>query len=988
MRLLKFILFFCFPFFIESFSSNVSVSDLPSSSYISFSKENDEFVVSDNLSAASIVVSSQDWKGVIRAAQDLALDIEKVSGNKVTFQIDGSLKENFIIAGTIGKSPIIDSLIEQNKIDVSDVKGQWESFIITTVEGNLIIAGSDKRGTIYGIYDLSEQIGVSPWYYWADVPVKTNSEIYVKSGIYIQPSPKVKYRGIFINDEWPSFGGWTHAKFGGFNSKMYTHLFELLLRLKANYLWPAMWSAAFNEDDPMNPFLADEYGIVMGTSHHEPMMRAHNEYTRRRNEVGAWDYKENKEGLDKFFREGMERNKNFENMITIGMRGDGDVALSEEGDEENIRVLKDVVDGQRQIIKEVFAKDPAEIPQVWAIFTEVQRYYDSGFSVPDDVMLMFCDNNWGYIRRTAPEIEKNRSGGLGLYYHIDMNGGPWNDRWINTTTLPKLWEQFNLAYQSGIDRLWVVNVGDLKPKELPIDFIMRYAWDPEAIGKDDLWNYTVQWATSIFGEKNAEQIAELLSKYPKYNLWRKPEVQLPEVMSVVNYNEADRVLELWKDLVKKAEDLENAIPEEARDAFYQLVLYPVKASAGVAEIYIATGKNNVYAKQGRISANDFAERAESLFLLDEELSDKYNFEIANGKWENMMLDKHIGYTKWSMPEENVLPELVYVKPLDYPALGVAVEGDEKAWPLMTNNLALPIFDPLSDPVFHFDLFNRGRGEVEFSAEANEPWIKLTESKGKFDKEIRIFVQVDWNIALKGKTDGIITVTQGENVVKIKVPIYNEEVPLAPYPFFGSLTKAEFSIPAHEYFANKPGKYASWEFIPDLGRGKGNMAASSVTAPYSSVEDAAVLEYKVYLPQDGKVSIALGVLPTQDVNPLRGLRLAAGFNNDKAVIIDARQGFVDTFNEYTEQNIKRSKVLKPLPERSRLALTGFGKSRRNEVFDNIRWLEVELEVKEKGFYVFKVYMIDPEIVLEKIVIYPDNERSSYFGAPPQLYNTNL
>ncbi len=429
--------------FITAHSSNHINFGIPQ--YIDIEKSKDDFKIVENGSATSIYIDAKDWKGVRRAAYDLADDIHKVSDVFPEVVEDFNYPKGSIIVGTVGKSELINQLIENGKIDVSEIEGKWESFLIQTVDGNLVVAGSDKRGTIYGVYDISEKIGVSPWYYWADVPVRKNESLFVKSGRYIQPSPKVKYRGIFINDEEPSFGGWSNHKFGGINSKMYVTIFELLLRLKANYFWPAMWGKSFNEDDPMNPVLADEYGIIMGTSHHEPMMRSHKEYTSRKEEVGPWNYVINKENLDKFFYEGINRNKAYENLITIGMRGDGDVAMSDESDEENMNVLRNVIDGQRKIIGEIYNTEPSDIPQTWAIFTEVQRYYDAGFSVPDDVLLMFCDNNWGYIRRIAPPHERGRRGGCGLYYHIDMNGGPWNDRWINTTTIPKLREQLSFS---------------------------------------------------------------------------------------------------------------------------------------------------------------------------------------------------------------------------------------------------------------------------------------------------------------------------------------------------------------------------------------------------------------------------------------------------------------------------------------------------------------------------------------------------------------
>ncbi|MDE6395224.1 MAG: glycosyl hydrolase 115 family protein, partial [Duncaniella sp.] len=367
-------------------------------------------------------------------------------------------------------------------------------------------------------------------------------------GRHIQPSPKVKYRGIFINDEWPSFGGWCVNRFGGVNAKAYARLFELLLRLKANYLWPAMWDTAFNEDDPECPRLADEYGIVMGTSHHEPMMRAHKEYTRRRDSIGPWDYSRNPERLDEFFRYGIERNRDYDNLVTIGMRGDGDVAMGTGNDEDNMATLHDVIASQRRILGDIYGR-PDSVPQLWAIFTEVQRYYDAGFRVPDDVTLLFCDNNWGYIRRTAPADERGRKGGFGMYYHIDMNGGPWNDRWVNTSPLPKLREQLNLAYQSGIDRIWIINVGDLKPKEIPIGFIMDYAWDPDRIQPGDERAWLREFAASAFGADVADDIADILAKYPKYNLWRKPEVQTSGIFSVDNYNEAALTDSLWTELL-------------------------------------------------------------------------------------------------------------------------------------------------------------------------------------------------------------------------------------------------------------------------------------------------------------------------------------------------------------------------------------------------------------------------------------------------------
>lgn len=830
-------------------------------------KESSNFIISDNGKSAPIVVADNDWKGVRRAAGDLADDIRKVTGTPSKVYSEILQKKGSIIAGTIGKSTLIDDLIAKGKLNVDSVKGQWESYVSEVIDGNLVIAGSDKRGTIYGIYDISNMIGVSPWYYWADVPVANKNRLEYSKGRYVQPSPKVKYRGIFINDEWPSFGGWCVNRHGGVNSKAYATMFELLLRLKANYLWSAMWDTAFNEDDPECPRLADEYGIVMGTSHHEPMMRAHKEYTRRRDEIGPWDYASNPERIEKFFRDGMERNKNYDNIVTIGMRGDGDVAMGKGDDSDNMNTLRNVINAQRGILEDIYGR-PDSVPQLWAIFTEVQRYYDAGFNVPEDVTLLFCDNNWGYIRRIAPAEERDRKGGFGMYYHIDMNGGPWNDRWINTSPIPKLREQLNLAYQSGIDRIWIINVGDLKPKEVPIDFIMDYAWDPDKIKPGDEKKWLVDWAAGTFGENLADDIADIIAKYPKYNLWRKPEVQTTGIFSVENYREAERTDSLWLALEKKVEKLKGCIPPETQDAFFQLVYYPAIASSGVARMYLAAEQNRFYASKEDPKANYYADLVKDLFARDAQLSTYYNDAICNGKWQGMMQDKHIGYTQWFMPDNNIMPEVTYIDP---------------------------------------------------------------NSNGKYVPEV--------------------------------------------------LPVTEYSIPSIKFNRKSGADGINWIPLPDLGRNEGCMGIDNVTASSVSLDSPSpLLEYDIDVEAGDSVKIAIGILPTQDIDPARGLRLALQLDNSVAKLIDARRGLVDTFDEYTPSNLKNSKKLKPLPPRGKMALNGYGKPMRNEVFDNIRWLDATFAIDKPGKHTLKIKMIDPEIVLEQIIVNPDDSRYSYFGPP--------
>ncbi len=812
------------------FLSILSTHAFGADKFVTFSKSEKTAICLTN-SSDTITYADNEWQGVKIAVGNLRNDLKAVTGSS----------NAPIVVATAGKSKIAN----QYKAKAKLLKGKWEKYLIFTDKGKLVILGSDKRGTIYGIYELSKQIGVSPWYWMADAPIQKHNDLFISQGTYTDGEPKVKYRGIFINDEWPSFGTWCTKQFGGINSKAYSKIFELLLRLKANYFWPAMWNSRFNEDDPLSPKVADEMGIVMGTSHHEPMMRAHKEYTSRRDEVGPWDYSKNPQRLDKFFTEGIANAKNYENIITIGMRGDGDVAMGSGNDADNMKTLSKVIESQRNIISKVYGKKASEIPQLWAIFTEVQRYYDAGFRVPDDVTLLLCDNNWGYIRRKARDFERKRSGGVGLYYHIDMNGGPWNDRWVNTTTVPKLRQQLNEAYQSGIDRIWIINVGDLKPKEMPIDFIMNYAWNPDAIQPGDEMKYLEGFTESIFGKEYAAEIADIIAKYSKYNLWRKPEVQYP---GIFNYEEMLRTNTLWQSLVTRCDNLKAVLPSSMQDAFYQLVYYPVVGSAGVAQIYNYT------------TLGDSAS-IEALMQKDKRLTDYYNQNLAGGKWNGIMLDNHIGYTKWSIPEKNVNPLQLGFK--------------------VTQNLS-----------------------------ANP-------------------------------TD-------------------------------------EYSIPAHQYSNKTDAKDAKWIMLPDLGRGKGCMGINNVMAASNTKGDGASLEYDIDLKNN---QIAIGILPTQDVYPARGLRLGVQIDDKPMQIIDARQGLDDIFQEYTAQNLSVSKVLKPLPSPNGLLLSGWkdGKilPRRTEVFDNMRWLNINCNV-DSGKHKLRIVMIDPEIVVEQIVVNVDNQHYSYFG----------
>ncbi len=494
------------------------------------------------------------------------------------------------------------------KLDVSGIAGQWESAVTTIVDQPLpgvrralVIAGADKRGTIYAIYDLSEQIGVSPWYWWADMRVPHADALYVDPGRHVQPVPAVRYRGIFFNDEAPALSGWTKEKFGGMNHEFYTKVFELLLRLKANFLWPAMWDNAFAADDPLNAKLADEYGIVMGTSHEEPMMRAEKEWTRGNH--GAWDYATNQKEIDEFWRHGMERDKNYEEVVTLGMRGHGDTPMSADA---NIELLERIVADQREILKQTVNPDVTKIPQVWALYKEVQGYYEKGMRVPDDVTLLWSDDNWGDLRRLPTPRGTQAIGWRGAFTTTSTTLGalPVVQMAFNTNPIPKIQEQMNLALNYGrLTGFEVVNVGDGKPMEFPMEFFLSYARTPKRWDKDHLDEFTKLWATREFGPEHADEIASFMEDYTRYNGRRKPELIDPSTFSD-NYGEANRVEGEWDGLAGSVDALAKQLPEDERASYFELIQYPVDACANLTEMYVEGSRRYSASRPHRLSVGE------------------------------------------------------------------------------------------------------------------------------------------------------------------------------------------------------------------------------------------------------------------------------------------------------------------------------------------------------------------------------------------------
>ncbi len=629
-------------------------------------KAADAFIVFEPASGAwelsdpSICIAEGEHSCVRLAVANLATDFGKVTGTEATITSLTAhlspLTSKSILIGTVGANKQIDQWVKQGVL--RDLKGKTEKYIIKTIGNQLVIAGSDKRGTVYGIYELSRQIGVSPWYYWADVPVEKHTSLYIKEGEYTDGEPAVRYRGLFLNDEAPCLTTWVKNTFGtDFGGhKFYEKVFELILRLKGNYLWPAMWGWAFYADDPENLKTADAMGVMMGTSHHEPMARNHQEYARDRKGWGAWNYSTNKQNLDRFFREGIERMKGTDDIVTIGMRGDGDEAM---GNGTDTKLLESIINNQRRIIKEVTGKSADKTPQIWALYKEVQDYYDAGLRVPDDVTVLLCDDNWGNVRRLPTAEEQKRKGGWGLYYHVDYVGAPRNSKWINVTPIQNMWEQLQLAYNGGIQKLWILNVGDLKPMEYPIQLFMDMAWDPTKYHVDNLLDHTRDFCAESFGEDQACEATQLLNLVSKYNGRITSEMLDAKTYTTTEFA---KVVADYQALEARALRQFITLKPEAKDAYRQIILFPIQAMGNIYEMYYAQAMNHELAAKGDPDANCWAERCRKAFERDQQLSLQYNKEIAGGKWDGMMIQKHISYKIWNdnYPAD-VCPDLIEVK---------------------------------------------------------------------------------------------------------------------------------------------------------------------------------------------------------------------------------------------------------------------------------------------------------------------------------------
>ncbi|MER6015115.1 glycosyl hydrolase 115 family protein [Streptomyces bluensis] len=988
--------------------------------YISFAPKAGAF----SLVGAPVVVSPEDHPGVVRVAGDLRDDIERVTGVRP----GGSIAREAVLVGTIGRSPLIDGLVASGKLDVSGVSGRWETSLQTVVEHPMpgvdrafVIAGSDPRGTIFGAYDVSYGIGVSPWYWWDDVPPVHRDEVYVLPGRFSQGTPAVKYRGVFINDENPALGTWAPRYFGpgkapghpgGFTADFWAKVFEVLLRLKGNYLWPAVWGRAFAEDDPENHARAKEYGVVMGTSHEAPMMRGIEEWNRHavpavRDSSGAivkpgsdpyggtgeWSYRRNAQAIKSYWRDGIRRmvEQDFEGVVTLGMRGNGDTSLP---DGDGIELMQEIIAAQREIIAEVTGRPVGETPQVWTLYKEVQRYWDRGLRAPDDVTVVLTDDNWGNIRK-HPDPREPRAGGYGLYYHFDYVGVGRNYKWVDTANLANLWEQLHQAHAYGNHGLWVTNVGDLKGNELPTEFFLNYAWNPGRWGLEDLEEWELRYARQNFGAAEAGAIAAVLAEYGQLQARRKPELLNRRITlnpakdpaqdeSAIVYDdqetpfyfghrELERVTEEWRTLARTADRIARRLPVRLQDTWFELVGYQVQATANVYALREAEFTNLLYAAQSRAATNDRAAAAEVGLERDFALARRFNTEVAGGKWDGFQTQPHIGYgdverygpnAGWQQPEKDnvALPDEIFpkVKRIEVPSgaeLGVAVDGSLDSgewWPGgATGAAVLPVFSLYQTrPDQYIEVFNRGRTPFEYRIEPTVPWLRADRPRGRVEQQVRVVLRVDWARVPEGGAEGSVVVRGAGASVTVRVVA---EKP-SPRGLRGFVEAGGYVAIDAEHCVRAVGaRGVRWQRLDRIGRTGAGMTPWPVTAARQTPGGSASprLEYEVTLLSAGEVTVWAYLSPRNPTLATGGLRYGVSFDEGEPQIVDIH------------------------------AVTGADDGLMNKQWargtsDNVNVTATRHAIGRAGVHRLKFWMVDPTVVLQRLVIDTGGLTPTYLG----------
>ena len=946
------------------------------------------FTLASPRQTAAILYDASDAAVVKRAAELFAADVEAVTGRRP--QVTSATGETgpAVIVGTVGGSALIRRLSEAGKIDTAPLEGAWERYLIQTVANPLpgirkalVIAGSDRRGAAYGLFTLSELIGVSPWYWWADVPVKKHAALHVDAPPTYSQTPSVRYRGIFLNDEDWGLTPWASQTFeperGNIGPRTYAKVCELLLRLKANYLAPAMHpvSTSFNQI-PENKLVADTFAIVMGSTHCEPLLlNTASEWDTKT--MGPWNYDKNKEGINRVLTQRVRENSPYENVYTLALRGLHDGAMSTTLPmHEKVRMLQQALLDQRRILAENIDRPVETVPQAFTPYKEVLEIYSNGLELPDDITIVWPDDNYGYMKRLSGVREQRRTGRSGVYYHVSYLGVPHSYLWFSTTPPSLMYEELRKAYDTTADRLWLVNCGDLKGSEMQVSLFLDMAWDIGRFTADNVVSYPARWLAGIFGEAYYDRLEAMTREHLRLAFPRKPEYmgwgyhwnrfdhnceQLTDTdFSFTNYDEAQRRLEAYRQLGARAEALLHEIGDEARTAFYQLVYYPLRGAELMNRMTLGGQRNRWYARQGRAATNAVRDEVQRCYDSLQVITRGYN-SLLGGKWNHMMSmrQNYDGVSAYFN-----LPHLATHDAAGAPRLALQVAGEDVTGARAFH--ALPAFDNYLRRTYPVEIYNRGGGTLAWTAHASEPWVVLSKSAGKTADEERITVGIDWEKAPSGNAvPAQIVFRAGEQSEKVLVSLFN---PTAP-------SRAELrgiyvenngcvSIPAAGCHRVRENDRIKITAVEDLGIEGPALQLGDPTAPLQIFRsrDVPCAEYDFYAFDAGSVDVYTYVLPTFPLHADRDFRIGENTNTDTKYSVQIDDGALAT---PSSSHVEYSQVW------------------FESVLRNCAVNKSTLHIDKPGRHTLRIRVGDPGIVLQKIVLDFGGMKRSYLGPQSTL-----
>lgn len=950
--------------------------------------------------------------------EECGTGVKKVAG-KVAKDVEGTLSfcpeicetvvpaKQAVIAVTAGSGKLAETLCSKiSKLGQVEGKRESYAFIVAEnpvegMESALVIYGSDKLGTIYGLFHLSELLGVTAMVDWGDCQyVKQDSFVLKEEDSFVSKEPSVKYRGFFINDEWPCCGNWATSHFGSFNAKMYDHIFEYLLRMKGNYLWPAMWAENFMLDGPdlESMKLADEYGIYIGMSHHEPCMRSGAEYSKVRGPKSpygdAWSYVTNKEGILKFWEDGVKRSIGHNVFPTVGMRGENDSKMLGEDSliSDNVRLLKEIITKQREMIHEHLETDGKKVPQLFAVYKEVEDYYFGGgseeglrgFEELEGVTLLLCEDNWGNMRALPEAFERNHKGGFGMYFHLDYHGDPVSYEWVSSTELSKIWEQMTEAYEYGVRELWIVNVGDVKFQEFPLNYFMELAYDFEKWGSlapNSTKEYTKAWIESMFGsytsKEEREEIQEVLEGYLKINALRKPEALNDTVYHPAHYLECEKLLSLCGKLEEKNERLWKTLEERGMgDAYFSMIYFSAEASFNLLKMHLYSGKNHLYASQGKAVANEYDKLVEACIEKDEALKTQMA-EFKDGKWAGMELASHIGFTNWN-DEDWRYPVRHIVRLPKKPRLVVTRADKTQHYTNQYFPITLVIddFAVSSSKKAKIQIANGGQGSVKWKIQegarkvgldgiAHESgegsrceWLEFSRTSGEtaLQDEVEISLKEE-NLPLGEEVSCSFEIKTETEFVPVLVKALKKDTSALPAGAFLA-EHGMFVMDAVHYADKQAGLYegevVEFKELYDFGKYQSGIKAFPVTASFDSKENAPSVTYELYSEEEKDCFLNLYTSPANPLIYGGKLSMEVSVNEESGKLV-----------EFTEDGYKGGEP----------GCIPWEQAVLNQ--EHVGSTEISLK---KGLNKITVFAREAGMVLERLVVYPkDMERLvSYLG----------